>query len=162
MSHHLVNYVFHVRRELNRALEGISEADLNKRVAGINSCAWIVAHLAWQEQRYWLEPRKLPQVADLSPYKNGATVTQPLFSEVYPLWQEITRQSEDWLKSLNEEDLRIHFTTNKFFEIENIGSLMTRVIGHYYLHIGQITVIRKLMGYEVPGFVGSQAGAYFD
>ncbi|MCA9835761.1 MAG: DinB family protein [Trueperaceae bacterium] len=162
MSLHLVKYVFHVRRELNRALEGLSEADLDKRVAGINSCAWIVAHLAWQEQRYWLEPRGLPQVADLSAYRNGATLTNPNFAEVYPLWQEIIRQSESWLEGLAEDDLRNHFRGNKFFELENIGSLMTRVIGHYYLHIGQITAIRKILGYEVPGFVGSQEGAYYE
>jgi hypothetical protein len=161
MSHHLVKYVFHVRRELNRALEGISEADLDKRVAGMNSCAWIVAHLAWQEQRYWLEPRQLPPVADLSPYKSGGAITHPSFSEIYPLWQEITGQSEGWLNSLNEDDLRLHFSGSKFFEIENRGSLMTRFIGHYYLHIGQITVIRKILGYDVPSFVGSQEGAYF-
>ena len=162
MSLHLVRYIFHVRREFRRALEGISEGDLEKRVAGLNSIAWITGHLAWQEQTYWLSSQQVSPIADLTAYKNGAEASSPNFSELFAIWEQVIKASEEWLETLEEPQLKEHFTGRKFFEIENIGSLMTRVIGHYYLHIGQITAIRKILGYEVPAFVGSQEDAYYE
>lgn len=165
-SHHLVRYLKHVRRELRRAVEGMSQGDLEQRVQGINSVAWMVGHLSWQEQRYWLEPRGEPIIADyLAAYANGApamTSPQHSFAELYAVWESVTEASNPWLESLSGHDLRMHFQGRRLFEVENVGSLMTRVIGHYYLHIGQITVVRKLLGYPVPSFVGLQEAAYFE
>jgi hypothetical protein len=159
---HLARVLKNTRGELRRAIDGMSEADLERRVAGINSVAWIVGHLAGQEQGLWLQGRGLPAVADLSAFGHGAEPSTPAFGFVFPLWEEITSMGESWLDELDDDDLRQHLSGNKPFEIENVGSLLTRVIGHYYLHIGQITAIRKILGYSVPGFVGSQEGAYFD
>ena len=160
--HHLVRVLKNTRAELRRAIDGMSEADLERRVAGINSVAWIVGHLAGQEQGLWLQGRGLPAVADLSAFGHGAEPATPAFGFVFPLWEEITSVTESWLDDLDDDGLRQHLSGDPFFEIENVGSLLTRVIGHYYLHIGQITAIRKVLGYSVPGFVGSQEGAYFD
>ena len=162
MSHHLVRYTQHVRREFERVLEDVSEADCEKRVAGMNSIAWITGHLAGQEQSYWLESQGTDIIADLTAVRNGADLSQPSFSEMYRHWKTITEASNPYLEQLSDEDLRTHFSGRRFFEIENIGSLMTRVIGHYYFHIGQISAIRKILGYDVPSFVGSQEGAYFE
>ncbi len=162
MSLHLVRYTIHVRRELRRAVEGMTESDLEKRVGGMNSVAWMIAHLAAQEQSYWLESRALPVVADLSFLRKKDESATPNFAAMWAVWEDVIKQSDSYLLSLTETDLKHHFTTRKSFEIENIGSLLTRVIGHYYLHIGQITVIRKLLDYDVPAFVGSQEGAYYE
>ena len=157
--------VKNVRRELRRAIEGLNDVDMEKRVGGINSVAWIIGHLAWQEQAYWLEPRGLPLVsAQLADYGSGKTVPEQMdtFETLFAQWQKVTESSNDWLESLSTEDLKGHLKGRKSFEKENIGSLLMRVIGHYYLHIGQITVIRKILGYNVPAFVGSQEGAFFE
>ncbi len=161
-SHHLVRVLKKTRKELVRALEGMSEEDLDRRVAGLNSVAWMIGHLAGQEQGLWLQGRVLPAVADLSAFRTGAEASTPAFGTVFPLWERITEATESWLDGLVEEDLRQHLSGSRFFEIENVGSLLTRVIGHYYLHIGQITAIRKILGYPIPGFVGTQQGAYFE
>ena len=160
--HHLVRVLKNTRQELRRALDGIGEADLDRRVAGLKSAAWIVGHLAAQEQGLWLSGRGLPALADLGELETSAEPPTPAFATVFPLWERIVAATEPWLDGLGEAELREHLSGNPFFEIENVGSLLTRVIGHYYLHIGQITVIRKLLGYPVPGFVGSQQGAYFE
>jgi hypothetical protein len=152
-----------VRNELRRALEGISVADMGKRVAGINSVVWIVGHLAWQEQRYWLERRGLALVsAELVDYGSGKTIPAHMdsFDTLFASWQEVTESSDEWLWSLQTDDLRHKLPGDP--EGENIGSKLMRVIGHYYLHIGQITAVRKILGYSVPQFVGSQEGALFE
>lgn len=140
----------------------MSEADLEKRVGGVNSIAWMAGHLAWQEQAYWLTSRGMEPIADLAPYKNGCEPCAPSFAELFAAWEQVTAATDAWLDGLTEDDLRGHFPGRRFFEIENIGSLMMRVFGHYYVHVGQITAIRKILGYDVPGFVGSQEGAYFE
>ena len=139
----------------------MGDTDLERRLAGLNSVSWIVGHLAAQEQGMWLLARGLPALADLSDWRTGAPATAPAFGTVFPLWEQVTEATEGWLDTLGEDDLRQHFSGSRFYEIENVGSLLMRVIGHYYLHIGQITTIRKILGYPVPGFVGSQRGAYF-
>ncbi|HKI58986.1 MAG TPA: DinB family protein [Trueperaceae bacterium] len=160
-AHHLVRYLQHVRRELRRALEGMSVADLERRVGNLNSVAWIVGHLAWQEQSYFLTSRGQPAVAAFVGYGRGEPDPDAAFEPLFAAWERITTAADDWLDGLDEGALRGHVQGRRLFEVENVGSLLTRVIGHYYLHIGQITAIRKLLGYPVPGFVGSQAGALY-
>lgn len=161
MSHHLVRYTQHVRRELTRVLEGLSEADCNKSVVNMNSIAWMSAHLMNQEHSYWLRSRGLA-LPKVKAFNEKSKETPPSFKEAHTLWKIVTDSSNDYLDALTEADLRTHLKGSKSFEVENIGSLLTRVIGHYYVHIGQICVIRRNLDYDVPGFVGSQEGAYFE
>ena len=161
MTHHLVRYLHHVRREFRRAVDGVPAADRARRVGGINSVAWIAAHLAWQEQSYWLLSRGEPPVASLDAFARGLPQDVPPFAEAFAAWEGVTAATGPWLDALTEEDLRGHLRGRRLYEVENVGSLVMRVIGHYYLHIGQITAVCKLLGEPVPAFVGSQEGAYF-
>ncbi len=165
-AHHLVRYVQHVRRELLRAIEGMEVADLERRVGGINSVAWMVGHLAWQEQAYWLlargEPAATPVDLQLLASGRPRAETIPAFDELLEAWRQVTTTADAWLVTLDADDLLRHLEGRKLYELENVGTLLTRVIGHYYLHIGQITAVRKLLDLPVPAFVGSQVGAYFD
>ena len=157
MAHHLVRYVWHVRRELERVLDGISASDLNREVNGINSIAWMIGHLAMQEQSYWLLFRD-EELIDKNLKVYGSKVEDGKdASELIELWKTITERSNAWLETATASDLENTFEKAR----ENTGSLLTRVIGHYYFHIGQIATIRKMLGYDVPGFVGSQEGAYY-
>lgn len=160
-AHHLVRYLQHVRRELRRAVDGMTVADLERRVGGINSVAWMVGHLAWQEQGYWLTSRGEPAVADLHAFGHARPEAPPRFGELFDVWVRVTAAADPWLVGLQDEDLRAHLQGRRLFDEENIGTLLTRTSSHYYLHIGQITAIRKLLDYPVPGFVGPQTGAAF-
>jgi len=159
--HHLVRYLGHVRREFRRALDGMTTADLERRLGNLNSAAWIVGHLAWQEQSYWLTSRDREPAAELSGFASGKPSSDPAIATMLAAWERVTAAADGWLTGLDAGDLSGHVSGRELFEHENIGTLLTRVIGHYYLHIGQITVIRKLLGYPVPVFVGSQAGASY-
>jgi len=54
MTHPLVLQLRFARSEFVRGLEGVTEEEGRHRFEPINSISWMVAHLTWQEQRYWL------------------------------------------------------------------------------------------------------------
>ena len=54
-SHPLVQQLRFTRREWLRGLQNITEADAAHHFEPMNSISWTVGHLAWHEQRYWLE-----------------------------------------------------------------------------------------------------------
>jgi hypothetical protein len=161
VAHHLVRYLQHARRELRRAVDGMTVPDLERRVGGINSVAWMVGHLAAQEQRFWLTSRGEPELADLDAYGRGRPDAPPAFEALFAAWERITVAADGWLVGLSGQDLLTHLPGRQLFEQENIGTLLTRTSGHYYLHIGQITAVRRLLDDPVPSFVGSQAGAEY-
>ena len=55
MSHPLVDQLRFTRSEWVRGLEGVTPAEAARRFEPMNSIAWIIGHLAWQEQAYWLQ-----------------------------------------------------------------------------------------------------------
>ena len=165
MAHHLVRYLKNTRREFLRALDGLDPAIADLRPAGLNSPTWIVGHLAQHDQRTFLTPRGEPEVADLSAYGYGTpAMTEPLhdIETLLDIKASVAEALDPWFDSLTTEDLLQHLPGGGLFEHENIGTLLTRTTHHTYFHIGQISVFRKLLGYPVPSFVGSQRGATFD
>jgi hypothetical protein len=54
MVHPLVDQLRFTRSEFARAFHGVSESDGVQRLMPMNSIGWIVGHLAWQEQAYFL------------------------------------------------------------------------------------------------------------
>src|SRR6476646_4721792 len=50
----LVEQLRFTRSEFRRGLRGTPEPDAVRRLEPMNSIGWIVAHMAWHEQRYWL------------------------------------------------------------------------------------------------------------
>ena len=160
-AHHLVRYLQHARREFRRAVDGMTVPDLERRVGGINSVAWMVGHLAWQEQAYWLTSRGEPALADLDAFGRVHPDTPPAFDPLFAVWARVTAATDGWLVGLVDDDMRSHLQGRRLFEQENIGTLLTRTSSHYYLHIGQITAVRRLLDDRVPSFVGTQAGAEY-
>jgi hypothetical protein len=54
VAHPLVDQLRFTRSEWLRGLRGIPEADGVRRLKPMNSIGWIVGHMAWHVQRYWL------------------------------------------------------------------------------------------------------------
>ena len=84
MVHPLVDQLRFARSEWVRALEGVSDEDARRRLIPMNSISWIVGHLAWQENRYWLQ---LAQGQDVAPHLNalvgyGKPATTPPLDEM--------------------------------------------------------------------------------
>ena len=74
MPHPLVLQLRFTRGEFARAFKGVEDEDARRRLMPMNSISWIVGHLAWQEQRYFLGYAQgltpFPQIA--RDFENGA------------------------------------------------------------------------------------------
>src|SRR5262249_56661384 len=55
MPHPLVTQLRFTRREWMRGLKAVTPDEAIRRFGRINPIAWMIGHLAWQEQLYWLE-----------------------------------------------------------------------------------------------------------
>ena len=85
MVHPLVEQLRFARSEFRRGLEGVSEPDAMRRFLPMNCISWNVGHLAWQEQRYWLERAQgrmlMPDIN--TTFAFGADASTPLLSDMW-------------------------------------------------------------------------------
>ncbi len=156
MAHPLVDQLRFTRSEWLRALAGVTEEDVCQRLLPMNSIGWIVGHLAWQEQRYWLTfsqgQTPIPVINDMVGY--GRPATTPSLAEMLAAWQTVTEAADPWLDQLTTAKLAEEFTL-RGWRTTTVGSLMLRVIYHYWYHIGEIMAIRQQLGHpNLPDFVG--------
>lgn len=155
MTHPLVDQLRFTRREWLRALEGITEADAGRRFEPMNCISWIVGHLSWQEQRYWLtfmqQETPLPMLNELVGY--GRPASTPPLADMLQAWHAITTAADPWLDTITTETLEQRLSRGGWET--NVGSLLLRVIYHYWYHIGEIMAIRQNLGQTgLPDFVG--------
>jgi uncharacterized damage-inducible protein DinB len=160
MTHPLVAQLRFTRSEFKRAIEGVSEAEARRRFMPMNCISWTVGHMASQEQRYWLyrfqDRLLLPEVHEQFNY--GAPSCTPPLAEVWESWGAIVTEVDPWLDALTTQRLHEPRTINIDGEpfIITAGSLLQRVIYHYWYHTGENMAIRQLLGHRnLPEFVGN-------
>ena len=157
MAHPLVTQLRFTRSEFKRGLAGLTEDEARRRFLPMNCISWNVGHLAWQEQRYFLffarNEMPLPPINDLFAY--GAPASTPPLHEMWTAWDTITRAADPWLDALTIENLREHVVIEGRSTPYIFGSLLQRVIYHYWYHIGENLAIRQMLGHpDLPVFVG--------
>ena len=157
MVHPLVAQLRFTRSEWLRALADVPGEDARRRFPPMNSIGWIVGHLAWQEQRYWLMGAQgttvVPQLNDLVGY--GRPASTPPVDEMWAAWHTVTRAADPYLDALTTEALQGRILVNGQPDSETIGTRLQRVIYHYWYHIGEGLAIRQLLGHaDLPEFVG--------
>jgi uncharacterized damage-inducible protein DinB len=164
MTHPLIDQLRFTRSEWLRALDGVQDEDARRRLLPMNSISWIVGHLAWQEQRYWLTFAQgqtlVPQLTELVGY--GRPATTPPLAEMLSAWHAITQNSNAWLDTVTVGKLQEEIAVRGWITT-TYGSLLLRVIYHYWYHIGEILSIRQQLGHaNLPEFVGNldQAAPY--
>lgn len=157
MTHPLVEQFRFTRSEWLRGLADLSEADAARHFGPMNCIAWNVGHLAWHEQRYWLELAQgqipFPKLNEL--YAYGAPMSTPSFQEMLELWHAVTREADPFLESLKTEGLMSDLLREGKSVGQTMGSAMRRVTYHYWYHIGEIQAIRQMLGHaNLPEYVG--------
>ena len=157
MPHPLVEQLRFTRSEFQRALRGVTDDEARRRFEPMNCISWNVGHLAWQEQRYWLHygqgEMPLPDINQLFAY--GAPACTPPLGEVWQAWRAVTAAADPWLDSLTTEDMALAMP-KAFRPGVTRGSLLLRVIYHYWYHIGENMAIRQMLGHTgLPDFVGN-------
>ena len=161
MPHPLVLQLCFTRSEFERSLQGLTAADARRRLMPMNCISWNVGHLAWQEQRYFLYYAQgqmpLPEVNAAFAY--GAPASTPALADVRQAWTSITHAADPWLDALTSEELQQHVIRHGKPTSFIFGSLLLRVIYHYWYHTGENMSIRQSLGHhDLPEFVGDIDG----
>lgn len=159
VTHALVLQLKFTRSEFKRGLKGLSEEDASKRLLPMNCISWNVGHLAWQEQRYFLNygQGKIlhPEVQELFAY--GSPASTPSLKEMLAIWMEITKAADPWLETLDSQKLLEQVIKKDGKPLQRVfGSLLQRTIYHYWYHTGENLAIRQMLGHtNLPQFVGN-------
>lgn len=155
MTHPLVDQLRFTRSEWLRVLDGVPEADGIVRVGAMNSIGWIVYHLAWHEQINFLTRfRGVTPVPGANEHGvNGQPASTPPLAEAIGAWRAVTTAVDPVLDELTVADLGEWLPHSPRPRL--VGSVLQRVIYHYWVHIGEIAAIRQVLGHPaVPEFVG--------
>ena len=84
----------------------------------------------------------------------GQPACTPPLAEMLMTWQAITQASDPFLDQITTAKLEEAITLGQWKTI--VGSLLLRVIYHYWYHTGEIMAIRQQLGHtNLPEFVGN-------
>ena len=157
MIHPLVTQLRFARSEFTRCLEGVSEEDARRRLLPMNCISWIVGHLAYKENLYWVVRA---QGYDLVPGLEhqvgwGQPASTPPLDEMWKTWHTVADAANKYLDTLMTDQLQSHQKWEGESLDESIGTKLLRNIYHYWFHTGEAHAIRQLLGHtDLPEFVG--------
>ncbi len=157
MTHPLVDQFRFTRREWLRGLEGITEEEASRHFAAMNCISWTVGHLAWHEQRTFLQRPQgkiiFPQLNELFAY--GAPPNTPSLKEMMEIWRLVSETADPFLDTLTTDALQTDLLLNGEPVGQSLGSALRRITYHYWYHIGEIQAIRQILGHtNLPEYVG--------
>ena len=158
MTHPLVDQLGFARSEWLRGLEGVSEEEGACHFGQMNCISWTVGHLAWHEQRTFLQR---PQNIILFPHLNelfayAAPMSTPSLTEMLDAWHAVTNAANPYLATLTTETLLTELLLNGEPVGQSRGSALRRITYHYWYHIGEIQAIRQMLGHQgLPEYVGN-------
>jgi hypothetical protein len=149
----LVEQLHFARAEFRRGLWDVSDEDGAQRIGPMNSIGWMVGHLAWQEERYWLRRARntilIPRLDEEFAFGKPATI--PVLTEVWEWWDQVIAAADEWLIDLDMERL-----TQPLAEgFSSVGTFLLRNIYHYWYHLGEGMAVRQALDHQsLPDFVG--------
>jgi uncharacterized damage-inducible protein DinB len=158
VTHPLIDQFRFTRSEWLRGLEGLSDEDGARHLGPMNCISWTVGHLAWHEQRYWLERAQdrvlFPKLNEL--YAYGAPMSTPSLQETLSVWRQVTQAADPYLDALTTEVLQRDLLLKGQAVGQSVGSALRRITYHYWYHTGEIQAIRQMLGHaNLPEYVGS-------
>ena len=157
MTHPLISQFYFTRREWLRGLEGVSEPDAVRHFGPMNCISWTVGHLAWHEQKYWLQyaQGKILYPELNTAYAYGAPMSSPSLAEMMDLWRSVTQAADPYLNSLTSEMLQKDLLSDGLTVGQSVGSALQRILYHYWYHTGEVQAVRQMLGHQaLPEYVG--------
>ena len=117
--------------------------------------------LSQEENAYWVfvaQRQTLePGLRDLVGY--GKPASTPPLVDMWTAWRNVTREADKYLDTLDTDLLTTHFEWKGEPMKESVGTMLQRVIFHYWYHIGESQAVRQLLGHtNLPDFVGDIGG----
>jgi uncharacterized damage-inducible protein DinB len=165
MPHYLVTQLRFTRSEWLRGLAGVSPEEAARHFEPMNSISWLVGHLAWHEQLYWLQRAQgQTLVPEVMACANGQPMSTPDLEAMLAAWQTITQAADPYLDALTDQELKTHLMIDGSKPApENIGRNLVRMTFHYWYHLGEMQAIRQLLGHtDLPRFIGPMAALEFE
>lgn len=156
--HPIVDQLHFTRSEFLRGLKGVTDEQAAHRFLPMNCIAWNVGHMVWQEQRYL---HYFTGTAYIYPdihrdFAYGAPASTPSLKQILTAWRKITRLSEPWLETVNDRILMKKAIRDGKPSRFLTGSLIQRLIYHYWYHLGEISAVRQILGQtDLPQYVGN-------
>ncbi|MCY3979147.1 MAG: DinB family protein [Chloroflexi bacterium] len=157
MAHPLVEQLRFTRGEFLRCLDGLSQQDACARHGQMNCISWTIGHLADHENRIFvfLGQGKViqPELRKICSY--GSPPSTPKLDDMWAAWREVTAKADIFLDTLTTDKLGEHLQWKGEALDESIGTMLQRVIYHYWYHLGEAHAARQMLGQRnLPEFVG--------
>ena len=158
MAHPMVEQLRFTRGEFVRCLDGMSLQDACVRHGQMNCVSWTIGHLAEHENSVFVF---LGQGAVIQPGLRkvcgvGCPPSTPKLDDMWSAWREVVARADMYLDRLTTEKLQEHFQWKGKALEESIGTMLQRVIYHYWYHLGEAHAIRQMLGQrDLPQFVGA-------
>ena len=155
--HPLVSQLRFARSEMMRCLEGVTTEDAVVTLGSSNSLSWIVAHLATQEQWFWVDIAQGQVAVDGlgKRFGFGCAPSAPSLEEAMDIWRRVTAAADPYLDAITDEIAASRFTLEDGPMRDDVGTMLLRNIWHYWFHTGEAHMIRQQMGHrDLPQFVG--------
>jgi hypothetical protein len=153
--HPLVTQLRFTRREFVRGLKAVTPEEASRRFGSINPIAWMIGHLAWQEQLYWLERAQgQTPVPDVKAFGYGKPLAVPRLDDAWQWWRAVTTAADPYLDTLTGAKLTKKWARESSGETP--GTKLHRTTYHYWFHLGESQAVRQMLGHaRLPDFVGS-------
>jgi DinB family protein len=154
MTQPLVTQLKFTRSEWVRGLKPVTAEESTRRFGSINPIAWMIGHLAWQEQLYWVErAQDTIVVPEVKQFGYGKPLTVPPLDEAWAWWRTVTRAADRYLDGLAGAELTRRWKRES--STETPGTKLHRTTYHYWFHLGESQAVRQLLGHtRLPTFVG--------
>jgi hypothetical protein len=155
MPHPLVTQLRFTRSEWVRGLKAVTAEEAARRFGPINPIAWMIGHLAWQEQLYWLQRAQgITAVPEVQRFGYGKALSVPELAEAWGWWRAVTAAADPYLDGLDTPALTRAWKREPSGETP--GTKLHRTTYHYWFHLGESQAIRQMLGpaKKLPDFVG--------
>jgi hypothetical protein len=162
MPNPLVVQLRFTRREWIRGLKAVTAEDAGRRFEPINPIAWMIGHLAWQEQLYWLERAQgRTVVSEVKRFGYGKPLSVPPLDDAWTWWRAVVTAADPYLDGLTGPMLTRPWKRES--SRETPGTKLHRTTYHYWFHLGESQAIRQLLGpaKKLPDFVGGFGRAQY-
>ncbi len=157
MAHPLVVQLRFTRLEWQRDIAGVVSEDATRHFGQMNCISWIVGHMAWHEQRSWLESAqgRIPFPVLNQQYAADARMRTPPLRDTLEMWQKVTQAAEPYLDGLTTSTLQSEMPLRGKVVAQTVGSLLHRITYQYWYHIGEVQAIRQILRQNIlPEQVG--------
>ena len=154
MSSHIITGQYELSiDQMENYYKDLTDNDIKKVFPPLNSIGWLMGHSSVYNYEIANKIKEIEIPEEANKYRNGQPHSTPDLKDIVSLWENSVLTVKNSLKLLTDDDLSSKITWIKEDEEINFGTDITRMIFHYWNHLGEIASVRQLLG-KNPGNPG--------